>query len=43
MTSNKRRPGTQGLEVGAIGLGCLRVSRSGGPASEAASIAPIAR
>jgi len=43
MTSSRRRPGTQGLEVGAIGLGCMGMSQSYGPADEAESIATLHR
>jgi aryl-alcohol dehydrogenase-like predicted oxidoreductase len=40
---NKRRLGSQGLEVGAIGLGCMGMSQSYGPADEAESIATLHR
>ena len=40
---NKRRLGGQGLEVGAIGLGCMGMSQSYGPADEAESIATLHR
>ena len=43
MTSNRRRLGRQGLEVGAIGLGCMGMSQSYGPADEAESIATLHR
>lgn len=43
MTLRKRRLGTQGLEVGAIGLGCMGMSQSYGPADEAESIATLHR
>jgi aryl-alcohol dehydrogenase-like predicted oxidoreductase len=43
MTSSKRRLGTQGLEVGTIGLGCMGMSQSYGPADEAESIATLHR
>ncbi|MBZ9935550.1 aldo/keto reductase [Mesorhizobium sp. BR1-1-16] len=43
MTLNKRRLGNQGLEVGAIGLGCMGMSQSYGPADEAESIATLHR
>ncbi len=31
MTLSKRKPGSQGLEVSAIGLGCMPMSQSYGP------------
>jgi aryl-alcohol dehydrogenase-like predicted oxidoreductase len=43
MALNKRRLGSQGLEVGAIGLGCMGMSQSYGLADEAESIAPLHR
>ena len=43
MTLRKRRLGSQGLEVGAIGLGCMGMSQSYGPADEAESIATLHR
>jgi aryl-alcohol dehydrogenase-like predicted oxidoreductase len=43
MNLPKRRLGTQGLEVSAIGLGCMGMSQSYGPASEPESIATIHR
>lgn len=43
MTLHKRRLGAQGLEVGAIGLGCMGMSQSYGPADEAESIATLHR
>ena len=43
MTLNKRKLGRQGLEVSAIGLGCMGMSMSYGPADEAESIATIHR
>jgi aryl-alcohol dehydrogenase-like predicted oxidoreductase len=43
MTLSKRRLGGQGLEVGAIGLGCMGMSQSYGPADEAESIATLHR
>jgi aryl-alcohol dehydrogenase-like predicted oxidoreductase len=43
MTLSKRRLGSQGLEVGAIGLGCMGMSQSYGPADEAGSIATLHR
>jgi aryl-alcohol dehydrogenase-like predicted oxidoreductase len=39
----KRKLGSQGLEVSAIGLGCLGMSQSYGPADERESIATIHR
>ncbi len=42
-TMIRRRLGTQGLEVGAIGLGCMGMSEFYGPADEAESIATIHR
>jgi aryl-alcohol dehydrogenase-like predicted oxidoreductase len=39
----KRKLGAQGLEVSALGLGCLGMSQSYGPADEAESIATIHR
>src|SRR6187551_97180 len=38
-----RRLGTQGLEVSAIGLGCMGMSQSYGPANETESIATLHR
>ena len=43
MTLSKRRLGDQGLEVGAIGLGCMGMSQSYGPADETESIATLHR
>lgn len=43
MTLPKRKLGTQGLEVSAIGLGCMGMSQSYGPADEAESIATLHR
>ena len=43
MGLSKRRIGCQGLEVGAIGLGCMGMSQSYGPADEAESIATLHR
>ena len=43
MTLSKRKLGRQGLEVGAIGLGCMGMSQSYGPADEAESIATLHR
>lgn len=43
MTMRKRRLGTQGLQVGSIGLGCMGMSQSYGPADEAESIATLHR
>ena len=43
MTMQKRKLGTQGLEVSAIGLGCMGMSQSYGPADEAESLATLDR
>ncbi len=43
MTLKRRKLGSQGLEVGAIGLGCMGMSQSYGPADEAESIATLHR
>src|SRR5690349_22240103 len=43
MTLSRRKLGSQGLEVGAIGLGCMGMSQSYGPADESESIATIHR
>jgi aryl-alcohol dehydrogenase-like predicted oxidoreductase len=43
MTLSKRKLGNQGLEVSAIGLGCMGMSQSYGPADETESIATIHR
>jgi aryl-alcohol dehydrogenase-like predicted oxidoreductase len=43
MSLSKRKLGNQGLEVSAIGLGCMGMSQSYGPADEAESIATIHR
>ncbi len=43
MTLGKRKLGTQGLQVGAIGLGCMGMSQSYGPADEAESTATLHR
>jgi aryl-alcohol dehydrogenase-like predicted oxidoreductase len=43
MTMSKRKLGRQGLEVSAIGLGCMGMSQSYGPADEGESIATIHR
>jgi aryl-alcohol dehydrogenase-like predicted oxidoreductase len=43
MTLSKRKLGKQGLEVSAIGLGCMGMSQSYGPADEAESIATLHR
>ncbi|MET0506282.1 MAG: aldo/keto reductase [Luteibacter sp.] len=43
MSLSKRRLGGQGLEVGAIGLGCMGMSQSYGPADEGESIATLHR
>jgi aryl-alcohol dehydrogenase-like predicted oxidoreductase len=43
MTLSRRKLGSQGLEVSAIGLGCMGMSQSYGPADEGESIATIHR
>jgi aryl-alcohol dehydrogenase-like predicted oxidoreductase len=43
MTMKKRKLGSQGLEVSAIGLGCMGMSQSYGPADETESIATLYR
>jgi aryl-alcohol dehydrogenase-like predicted oxidoreductase len=43
MTLPTRKLGAQGLEVSAIGLGCMGMSQSYGPADEAESIATLHR
>src|SRR6201995_5202900 len=43
MVLQKRKLGSQGLEVGAIGLGCMGMSQSYGPADENESIATLHR
>jgi aryl-alcohol dehydrogenase-like predicted oxidoreductase len=43
MTLSKRKLGSQGLEVSAIGLGCMPMSQSYGPADEHESIATLHR
>jgi aryl-alcohol dehydrogenase-like predicted oxidoreductase len=43
MTMTSRKLGSQGLEVSAIGLGCMGMSQSYGPADEAESIATLHR
>ena len=43
MTLSKRKLGRQGLEVSAIGLGCMGMSQSYGPADEMESIATLHR
>ena len=43
MTLSKRKLGSQGLEVSAIGLGCMGMSQSYGPADEEESIATLHR
>ncbi len=43
MTLPKRKLGSQGLEVSAIGLGCMGMSQSYGPADETESIATLHR
>jgi aryl-alcohol dehydrogenase-like predicted oxidoreductase len=40
---DKRKLGSQGLEVSAIGLGCMGMSQSYGPADEAESVATLHR
>ena len=43
MTLSTRKLGREGLEVSAIGLGCMGMSQSYGPADEAESIATLHR
>ena len=43
MISSKRKLGSQGLQVPSIGLGCMGMSQSYGPAVEAESIATLHR
>ena len=43
MALSKRKLGRQGLEVSAIGLGCMGMSQSYGPADESESIATLHR
>lgn len=43
MTLSTRKLGSQGLQVSAIGLGCMGMSQSYGPADEAESIATLHR
>jgi aryl-alcohol dehydrogenase-like predicted oxidoreductase len=43
MTLSRRKLGRQGLEVSAIGLGCMGMSQSYGPADETESIATLHR
>lgn len=43
MTLSKRKLGSQGLEVSALGLGCMGMSQSYGPADEKESIATLHR
>jgi aryl-alcohol dehydrogenase-like predicted oxidoreductase len=43
MTLSKRKLGREGLEVSAIGLGCMGMSQAYGPADEAESIATLHR
>ena len=43
MTLSRRNLGSQGLEVSAIGLGCMGMSQSYGPADERESIATLHR
>jgi aryl-alcohol dehydrogenase-like predicted oxidoreductase len=41
MTLSKRKLGSQGLEVSVIGLGCMGMSQSYGPADDRESIATL--
>jgi aryl-alcohol dehydrogenase-like predicted oxidoreductase len=43
MSLEKRQLGNQGLEVSVIGLGCMGMSQSYGPANETESIATLHR
>jgi aryl-alcohol dehydrogenase-like predicted oxidoreductase len=43
MTLSKRKLGSQGLKVSAIGLGCMGMSQSYGPADEKESVATLYR
>lgn len=43
MTLSTRKLGSQGLQVSVIGLGCMGMSQSYGPADEAESIATLHR
>lgn len=43
MTLSKRNLGSQGLSVSTIGLGCMGMSQSYGPADETESIATLHR
>ena len=43
MTLQRRKLGSQGLEVSALGLGCMGMSQSYGPADEAEAIATLHR
>jgi len=43
MTLSRRKLGSQGLEVSAIGLGCMGMSQSYGPADEQESVATVHR
>jgi len=43
MTLSRRKLGSQGLEVAAVGLGCMGMSQSYGPADEGESIATLHR
>ena len=43
MSLGKRKLGSQGLEVSAVGLGCMGMSQSYGPADETESIATLHR
>ncbi len=43
MTLQRRKLGSQGLEVSAMGLGCMGMSQSYGPADEAESVATLHR
>ena len=43
MELQRRKLGSQGLEVSALGLGCMGMSQSYGPADETESIATLHR
>ncbi|NNM67637.1 MAG: aldo/keto reductase, partial [Spirochaetales bacterium] len=43
MTLQKRKLGQQGLEVSELGLGCMGMSQSYGPADEKESLATLHR